>query len=44
MTAAAATEIQGELERFVQVVSVNADERALAARETKSEVVGLKEQ
>ena len=42
--AAAATEIQGELERFVQTISKSNEERALAARETKSEVEGLKEQ
>jgi hypothetical protein len=43
-TAAAATEIQSQLEGFVTAISSKDDERALAARETKSEVAELKEQ
>ena len=44
LTAAAATEIQGQLEEFVKVISSTDKERALAAQEAKSEVVQLKDQ
>jgi hypothetical protein len=43
LTAAAATEIQNQLESFVTAISSKDEERVLAAQETKSELAKLKE-